>query len=157
MLRGIDAIRWGYLMRRLPFIAALVWILFPLSVVAQSEVVLFGQGDARTMYQWAVPQSRFVALPRWSPSAGTPPLPIGKAAEIADVWIKKKNSEIKSFSISSIAIAVGHGWGAEPQDRWYYRIDFQPIVGGQRLYGGQFIAVVLFDGTIVEPRAETRV
>lgn len=128
----------------------------PLAAHAQGEIILFGQGDMETMYQWEVPRQKFVAQPRWTPSSGAPPLAIGKAVEIAESWIKKKNPELKTFSVSTIAIAVSHTWDAQPQDRWYYKIDFQPVVSGQRLYGGQFVGVVLFDGSIVEPRAEKR-
>lgn len=116
--------------------------------------MLFGQGDMETMYRWSVPRNRFVAQSPWTPAAGAPPLAISKAAEIAEAWIKAKNPEIKKFAVASIALTVGRTWGPESKDRWYYRIEFQPVVGGQRLSGGMFIAVVLFDGTVVEPRRE---
>lgn len=124
-------------------LVALLLGTLPVAASAQSDVVLFGQGDTQTMYQWVVPWNRFVAQQRWSPASGNPPLPITKAAEVADAWIKGKYPDIKAFSISSIALAVSHTWQGEPQDRWYYKIEFQPMVGGQRLFGGQFIAVVL--------------
>lgn len=146
---------WAYTMFRY-LIAAVFFLGLPTTASAQSDVVLFGQGDTQTMYQWVVPWKKFVAQPQWTPSSGNPPLPIAKAAEVADAWIKKKNPDIKAFSISSIALAVSHTWHGKPEDRWYYKIEFQPIVGGQRLFGGQFLAVVLFDGTVVEPRPERR-
>jgi hypothetical protein len=37
--------------------------------------------------------------------------------------------------------------------RWYYRFDFDSIVGSRRLSGaGNFVVVVLLDGTVVEPK-----
>ena len=35
--------------------------------------------------------------------------------------------------------------------QWYYKIEFDPIIGGQMLFGSQFTAVVLLDGSVVEP------
>jgi len=144
-------------MRLFSLLTILILSAFPRFAQAQGNVVLFGQGDMKTMYQWEVSSQKFSTQPRWSPSSGAPPLTIEKAVEIATEWIKKKNPEIKNFALTSVAFSVGQAWEAQPSERWYYRIEFQPIVGGQRLYGGQFIAVVLFDGSIVEPRAENRV
>jgi TonB family protein len=39
---------------------------------------------------------------------------------------------------------------------WYYRLAFDPVVGGRRLAGGgAFTVIVLMDGSIVEPRVES--
>ena len=140
-------------MSRILLVAAICLVL-PNAVFAQSDVVLFGQGDTQTMYHWAVPWKKFLAQPKWAPASGNPPLSIAKATEVAEAWIRKKNPDVKAFSVSSVALSVSHTWQGEPEDRWYYKIEFQPIVSGQRLHGGQFMAVVLFDGTVVEPQQE---
>jgi hypothetical protein len=142
-------------MRRLASLLTVIAVWSPLAFAR--DITLFGQGDMETMYNWAVATEKFEAQPQWSPSAGSPPLSIAKAVEIADAWIKKQNPDVKRFAIASIALARADGWGASAAERWYYRIEFHPIVGGRRLYGGQFVAVVLFDGSVVEPRAEKRV
>ena len=127
------------------------------SLALARDVTLFGQGDMDTMYNWAVPSEKLEAQPQWSPSAGPPPLSIAKAVEIAETWIKKQYPEVRQFAIASVALGRANAWSSSTAERWYYRIEFYPIVGGKRLFGGQFIAVVLFDGSVVEPRAEKRV
>jgi len=118
-------------------------------------VYLFGQGTSEgLMFGFEVSAERVEKLPRWSPSGAQPPLPIGAAVQAAEEWIKKRHAEIRQFEVSTVALSRVTWPGLA--DRWYYRIEFQPIVGGQRLYGGQFIAVVLFDGSVVEPRVERR-
>ena len=119
-------------------------------------VSLFGEAHERgPMLQWELSSARHSSQPRWSPNQGMPPVPIGRAVELGHIWLKKKHPEVKDFAVSSIQLAP-IGYGRPPADRWYYRIEFLPIVSGQVLFGGGFVAVVLFDGTIVEPRAEPR-
>jgi hypothetical protein len=154
--RRPSTLRWALYMFQSKFLIIAVLLMSSLPAHARGDVVLFGQGDMETMYQWEISNEKFNAQPSWSPTAGAPPLAINKAVEIADAWIKSKNPEIKKFSLSSVAFFASENWESQPSQRWYFRIEFHPIVSGQRLYGGQFIAVVLFDGTVVEPRAEKR-
>jgi hypothetical protein len=66
--------------------------------------------------------------------------------------------EIKQFAVNAVTLAqVTACCENGMANKWYYRIDLSPIVGGKVLYGGQFTAVVLFDGSVVEPRKEKRV
>lgn len=37
-------------------------------------------------------------------------------------------------------------------NRWYYTFDFVGTMDGTEVYGGPFTAMVLMDGTIIEPR-----
>jgi hypothetical protein len=127
------------------------------SIATANEVTLFGQGDMETMYNWAVSNEKLLAQPQWSPAAGPPPLPISKAVDLARAWMKKRHPDVKDFAIASVTLAPSNACCSGATERWYYRVEFYPIVGGQRLYGGHFIAVVLFDGTVVEPTAEKRV
>jgi hypothetical protein len=137
-----------------------VMLFLPASVpLAQTrgDVTLFAQGAMNgPMHNWEITNQRFEAQPKWQPSNATLPLSIPKALELAEAWIKKKNPEVKTFAVSSIALAPMGCCSNSVQDRWYFRVEFNPVVGGQRLYGGQFIAAVLFDGSVVEPRIENR-
>ena len=122
-----------------------------------STVYLFGHGTAEgMMYEFSIAGDRAEKLPRWVPSNDPLPLPTGTAVQTAEAWMKARNPEIKQFELATVAIAQ-MSYPSTLKDRWYYRIDFNPIVGGQRLHGGQFTAVVLFDNTIVEPRARKQV
>jgi hypothetical protein len=137
----------------------LIWLVVAPAAIAQArgDVTLFGHGEMNgPMYNWEVTTQRFEAQPKWLPTNPALPLTIPKAVDAAQTWIKKKNPEVKEFAVSSIAISPIGCCSSKSQDRWYYRIEFNPIVGGQPLFGGHFIAVVLFDGTLVEPRLEKR-
>lgn len=142
-------------MPRMKTIRAALLILFTVLPVLASaqprgDVFLLGEGDGKTMNRWAVAKPTWDAQPRWSPVAA-PPLPMGKALELGEAWLRKRHPEVRQFAVASITLKPREAGEGE---RWFYRLEFQPVVGGQRLWGGQFVAVVLFDGTIVEPRAE---
>jgi len=107
------------------------------------------------MHNWEVPRKQYEALPRWTPADGAPPLAVNKALEIGSTWIKKRHPDVRQFDSSSLSF-VRAGCCVSGDERWFYRIDFQPVVSGQRMYGGHFIAVVLMNGTVVEPRSESR-
>ena len=149
-------------MRTKSILGLLMCIATALPLAAQiqmpNEIIIHGSGDGENMYQWAVSADRLLAQPQWTPSSDTLPLPVNKAIEIAEGWLKTKAPEIKSFAVSSIEIAGPYLQPSLSQDRWYYKISFLPIIGGQRmkqmLGAAMFTAVVLFDGTIVEPRIQ---
>jgi hypothetical protein len=118
-------------------------------------VTLFGAGTSEVMYEYQLSPERADRLPRWSPNDGPPPLAIRDATAVAEKWIKQQNPEVKLFALTSITLAHVT-WPESLADRWFYRIEFNPIVGGQMLFGGRFTVVVLFDGTVVEPQVEKR-
>ena len=135
---------------------ALLTLLVSLPLLAsaqpRNDVFLLGEGDSKAVYRWAVTKPKWNAQPAWSPAAA-PPLPMGKALEIGEAWLRKQHPDVKQFAVASITLKpreAAEGAG----ERWFYRLEFQPVVGGQRLWGGHFVAVVLFDGTVVEPRTE---
>ncbi len=140
---------------RLVFVIFGVMGAFAANAQSSSTVFLLGQGDMTTMHNWEVPRKQYEALSKWSPADGSPPLAVNKALEIGSAWIKKRHPDVKQFDSSSLSF-VRAGCCVSGDERWFYRIDFQPVVSGQRMYGGQFIAVVLMNGTVVEPRPENR-
>lgn len=127
----------------------------PLVGQMPNQVFLCNAGNMENVYFWTITGDRFSAQPEWTPSSGTLPLTINKAVEIAESWIESKNPELKSYAVSGIEIASQRNLG---QERWFYKISFQPVIGGQRMNMmgnlGQFLAVVLLDGSIVEPRVQ---
>jgi TonB family protein len=118
----------------------------------------FGQDGTRYIYE--IPGERANALPQWEPRlAPEPPLSMSAARKAAESWLTSRIPEIKTFEVSSLFFAkVFQGLPTGPcrtVSCWYYRITFDPVVGGRRLAGGSdFAAVVLIDGSIVEPRIE---
>lgn len=131
--------------------------LLPLVAFAQprGDVMLLSEGDTKTMQNWEVSRQKWAAQPKWSPaSSGPPPLAIAKAVEIGEAWLRKRHADVKQFFVASVALRLQSSFGPDTSEGWFYRLEFQPIVAGQRLWGGQFVAVVLFDGSVVEPRSE---
>lgn len=106
-----------------------------------------------TSYRWEIPRPTAVALAPWNPTASPVPLSIGDAAQTGEAWLRQRNQEFKAFEITNVNLSR-----MQPTlmpDRWFYRLDFDPIVEGRRLVGGgKYVAVVLLDGTVVEPRVE---
>jgi hypothetical protein len=138
--------------------AFLTLLLWTTGLFAQptGTVYLFGSGSDGVMNEFSILGERAEKLPQWTPNDGPPPLPIGSAIKAAEAWMKVRNPEIKQFEVATIALAK-MTYPRSLVDRWYYRIEFNPIVGGQTLHGGQFTAVVLFDNTVVEPRVRKQV
>ena len=101
-------------------------------------------------------------LPMWRPDeAAEPPVSMSAAVKAAETWLLARNSDVRAFEPSNVmlarwpstAVASGSCRNAEC---WFYRLFFDPIVGGRRLAGGSnFTAIVLMDGAVVEPRLET--
>jgi hypothetical protein len=131
--------------------------LAPFIVEAQPRgpVFLLGEGRDNVMQNWEVSRQQWSAQPKWTPtSGGPPPLPISRAIELGEAWLRKRHSDINKIAVGSITIRPQAGSSLGIEEGWFYRIEFQPVVAGKKLWGGELVAVVLFDGTVVEPRAE---
>ena len=101
-----------------------------------------------TIHKISVAKAR--ALDEWDPESGDPaPLSFKKAITEGKAWMMKKYPKMDDFQVRSITIEK-MGWSSL-RNRWYYKIEFNPIVGGQKLFGSMFTAVVLLDGSVVEP------
>jgi TonB family protein len=70
------------------------------------------------------------------------------------MWLTEQNPEVKTFDVASVTLTRGCCAFAQAE-RWFYQMYFDPVVAGRRLFGGtSFMAVVLLDGSIVEPRID---
>jgi hypothetical protein len=135
----------------------LIVALLPVLASAQprGEVLLLGEGRDNVMQNWEISRQQWQAQPKWTPaSSGPPPLAISKAVELGEMWLRKRHADINKLVVSPITIRPQSSSGPGVTEGWFYRIEFQPVVAGKKLWGGEFVAVVLFDGTVVEPRAE---
>jgi hypothetical protein len=98
-----------------------------------------------------ITRERLAATPEWIFDGKTlPPLPLADAYRIASQWIAKKYPTMDSFRVRSYAVEQAGNSGAP--NRWYYTFDFVGVMNGAEVYGGPFTAMVLMDGTIIEPR-----
>ena len=132
-------------------------LLMPAVVGAQPQrdVFLLGEGRNNVMHNWEVLRDKWEAQPAWTPGSGTPPpLAIAKAVELGEAWLLKRHSDLKKLAVQQITLKAQAESSPGTTEGWFYRIQYQPVVAGQRLWGGEFIAVVLLDGTIIAPRAE---
>jgi len=89
-------------------------------------------------------------LPAWDPESGKDaPLTYPDAIVKGREWLKIRNPKMDDFKLRTISLERV-GYGSIP-DRWFYRVDFDPVIGDQKLFGSHFFAIVLMDGTVVEP------
>lgn len=141
-------------MKSLRIIIALLSAIVALPVVAQTqgEVPLFkSQTDGRVT-DYSISQSRAEKLPKWDPTQPNVPLSIRDAVAKADGWLRKRNPKIEAFVPGRIElgrVSYGPFFGL-----WYYTIAFDGVVGKQRMHSSGLVAVVLMDGSIVEPQPE---
>jgi hypothetical protein len=102
-----------------------------------------------------VSREKWRAQPKWNPSSiNPPPLPIAKAVEIADSWLRKRNADVSKLALSQVTLRTQSQTGHGVDEGWFYRIEFQPVIAGRKVWGADLVAVVLFDGTVVAPRSE---
>jgi hypothetical protein len=125
--------------------------------IAQNKqmVTLVGEGRNNVMQNWEVTTEKWNAQVKWSPtSSNPPPLSIAKAIQAAETWLRKQHPDINKLSLDQVTLKQPTQAVIDDDSRWFYKIVFQPIVAGRKLWGGDFTAVVLFDGTVVTPRSE---
>ena len=134
------------------FILVLIFIFFllPIHIFASEEVHLGEHTDSDGIKsKYAVAESVVVKTPEWTGTTDNPPLQISKAVSIAKEWVKKKNPKLDDFQVSKLSIQrIGC---SSIKNRWYYEIDFQGILDGRTLFGPDFMAKILMNGTIIEP------
>jgi hypothetical protein len=116
----------------------------------RGEVPLFRANYDGKVSDYSISEIRAEKLPKWDPTQPVIPLPIHSAVAKAQVWVKTLNPKFDSFVPARIGLGcVCYG---KFSGLWYYTISLDGIVGGKRMHGPDFGAVVLMDGSIVEPR-----
>ena len=126
------------------------------SAAQMSTLATSADQDGRR-YVYEISQDRADALPQWDQQATPdPPLSMGEATKAARAWLTSRTPEIKIFELSALNLLnVPARPGTCRRGCWFYRMNFNPVIGGRRLAGGgDFTVVVLMDGSIVEPRLE---
>lgn len=120
-----------------------------------APIVVFSRTEPDgTKVSFEIPRERFRQLAAWdSALTPSPSLSVGDAIRIASARLNsgRQGADATPYRLMGAAIARVGGPGS---DRWYYQVDFAPIAGTGALGTGLVTTVVLFDGTVVEPRAE---
>jgi hypothetical protein len=86
----------------------------------------------------------------WTPTSGEPPLSVSKAAAAALAWAKVRYERYDTVKITELSLKEFSCFSL--LDRWYYHVEFSPIIDGNRLFGPGNWAAVLMDGTVVGPK-----
>jgi hypothetical protein len=87
--------------------------------------------------------------PTWNIESGEPPLSISKAVAAAKAWGKKTYTRYDDVRIHSVSLSPIGCFSVK--DKWYYLVNFSPIIDGNSVYGSGYFAAVLMDGTVVGP------
>jgi protein TonB len=117
-----------------------------------------GPDSARQVFE--ITSDRAARLPRWDQSiTPDPPLSASDARRAGERWLKVRNPHVKRFELVGLGLLQSFSGTVSAQcggttGCWHYHLSFAPIDGERQLPGGPYIAVVLLDGTIVEPRIE---
>lgn len=99
---------------------------------------------------WEITAARANGLAVWSSNAGEPPLSLAQAMTTGEAWLATQVPDAKGFDLASASLTR-----LQPlllPGRWFYYLIYEPALPGQRLPGSSLAAVVLMDGSVVEPR-----
>ena len=128
---------------------------------AQTFTIATSVGQDGRRYVYEISQERANGLPQWDQRAASePPLSMSEAKKRAEAWLMSQTPEVKTFELSSASLTktVAPLGSCRLAGCWFYRMNLDPVVAGRRLAGGgDFTAIVLMDGSIVEPRFEAAV
>lgn len=135
------------------YIVALITLFLAIGAAAQDRgcgkrPVIKSKLDDGTTIGVLVSEAQHKKAPTWAPGRGEPPVSIARVADIAEKWAKVKYRDFDSAKIQSIDLTE-YGCYGEPK-YWHYVVHFIPVKAGKPQFGGYF-AVVLLDGTLVEP------
>lgn len=91
-----------------------------------------------------------LVLPDWDPADKNEcPLKISDAIEKCKKWLSLKHPKMDSFIPTKINLSsISH---YKVNNKWYYHIIFEPVLGKERMFGSQLNVVILTDGEIIEP------
>ena len=147
--------------KRLLFGVTLVFFTCPLVGRTQPasspprEVELFGtQNQDGIKTDFVTTEAAVRNSPAWNPEGDDPPLSVARAIALAKaefLSIHPKLDDAKLFSIQLMSIGA-----ADVQDRWFYIIEFSPVLDGNTMFGSQAPIVLLMDGKAATARTTPR-
>ncbi len=88
-------------------------------------------------------------VPSWNPESGDPaPFSLKLAINLARDSVRSRHSRFDDFTLWTIEMM---NLGPKHRDQWAYLIKFQAVMDGHDLFGSGYSALILMDGTIIEP------
>tara|TARA_R110002073_G_scaffold329152_2_gene511184 strand:- start:777 stop:1211 length:435 start_codon:yes stop_codon:yes gene_type:complete len=91
----------------------------------------------------------FEGAKEWDVNSGEPPLSISQAVSIVTEWSKGFYTRFDSVSVNSFRMQEYGCWDAK--GHWLYVFDLSPIIDGNKLHGGAYMAAVTMAGKVIEP------
>lgn len=109
---------------------------------------------------WEIDRARLAALPSWTPNKGAIPLIASRAVAAAQTWLSRHHPDVKGWNeIQTATLRFGaDAGGAAPPNGWFYAVRLEPTNGepvpssAALAEAGRVWVVVLFDGSVVEPK-----
>jgi len=95
-----------------------------------------------------IPEKVISSQEKWNPTESEPPISIVMASQKIKEWAKEKYSKYDNVNIAEISLA---DFRRRNQGYWYYKFDLVPMFDGRKVFHQASWAVLLFDGTIIEP------
>lgn len=124
--------------------------------LASGDVLAFGctnsamistTRDDGTRIGIVLPDDAAARTPEWESADSEPPLALSRAMALSLEWAQKAYSRFDSVEISEISLRRLPC--SRNRDRWFYLVDFNPMIAGNRMYGTGNWAAVLMDGSVV--------
>jgi hypothetical protein len=134
-------------MKRLLSCLVFAW---SLPLLAEDRVHLTAIGTPDGAYDtYYASEQQVSSSPVWDPAKDSLPLSVPKAVSLAKVWLKQQHPKFDDLILRSIQIEPVSA--ARAKSRWFYMLNFDPVVDGRAFWGGDLHAAILMDGTIVVP------
>ena len=96
---------------------------------------------------WDIEQSRYDALPVWSPAAGPVPLTFSDAVKAAEAVLTPQHPGVRTWFPTNTALLRDAGGRA-----WAYRLTLGVGTYAPGTPVGRFSVLVLLDGSVIEPK-----
>ena len=116
----------------------------------QGIVPLHAASYGESVREYSIIESQAEKLAKWDPAQTAAPLTTSQAITKARAWLKVRHPKFDGFEPTEISLRrVSY---SRFTALWYYTIRFDGLVGQTRSYVPEMEAVVLMDGTVVEPK-----
>jgi TonB family protein len=117
----------------------------PPQTASMIRLTAFRTQDGATRV-WEIAPNRASSLPHWNPDAETPSLTVIEAVRIGRAWLAGRNPQAQRLDLQNVSLSRVRRFAGI--DFWFYQLNF---FGNDPAQPGPLLAVVLPDGTVVEP------
>jgi len=102
-------------------------------------------------YGLVVPGSKVEKAGSWSPKEMiSPPLATYKAYSLVQDWAVNNLPKFDGIEIRSVELVKYHCLaGFSKQEYWYYVVEFDPLLDGNKMYGSKNLVAVLMSGEVI--------